>query len=90
MVVFESKNQMLSERGKYCAILWKDTIDIGVVPISSIRKLPSHIRLYEWCAVVNDGQRREGQIIFKGQSDISLYINILIYIYDTFRFQNRL
>jgi hypothetical protein len=59
-----------SERSNYCAIRWKDTSDIGVVPISSISKAPWRARLYGLCTIVNNGQNREGQIIFKGLLNI--------------------
>jgi hypothetical protein len=80
MVYSESENQMISEGGRYCAIRWKDANEIGVVPKSSIQKPPWRIRLYESRTVVNDGQHREGQVIFTGQSNMSLYMNMLTYI----------
>ncbi len=68
----KDENQTVGEGNGYCAIRWRDVMDIGVVPISSIRKSQRRIHLYEWCIIESDSQRREGQIIFKGQLNIFL------------------
>lgn len=68
----ENENQMVGEDGGYCAMRWKDVMDIGVVPISSIRGSPRRINLYEWRIVESDGHRRAGQTIFKGLLNLFL------------------
>lgn len=73
MVFRESENRIVDGKSEYCTIRWKDSNSINVVPISSIRKLPWRIRLYELCTVSNGDQRREGQVIFKGQSYTYMY-----------------